>query len=229
MTEAFDRLQRIRPELAIEFRQEYIGPRMRRFGNMFRAGDCPNDALTNRLRTLDIRLLCGSTACHADMHMWHRDDRPESAAMQLLATLFAVPQVSVRLEGLPAEHLAMLRFWLAFWREHRDALLDGRLHPHSPHAGYPLVIASTPHKRLAAVYEDRVVNPGPRVPEQLLVVNATLGRRLVLELPEDLGERRVETRDCQGRVTSTLSARLSPGLHALAVPPAGVVRLTAAS
>ncbi len=39
---------------------------MRKYGNMFRISDCPNDALTNRERTIDIRLLYGNTAAHAE-------------------------------------------------------------------------------------------------------------------------------------------------------------------
>lgn len=41
----------------------------------------------------------GDTAVHSDMLMWHRDDRDEAVALQLLSVAFAVPQISVRLGG----------------------------------------------------------------------------------------------------------------------------------
>lgn len=224
---AFDRLLAIRSDLMVEFRQEYIGPMMRRFGNMFRAGDCPNDALTNRLRTLDIRLLCGETACHSDMFMWHPGDSVESAALQVLSVLFSVPQVSVRLDRLPAAHREMLRFWLGFWRAHRDVLLDGKLEPMHPEAMYPAVTARTGHKCVVALYADMVAQPGLNVPAQLFLVNATAGSRVVLQLDESLGRRRVQAFDCQGHVVSDDERMPGPGVHLLAVPKSGLIALQA--
>ena len=59
---------------------------------------------TDRIRTIDVRLLAGNTAVHADMLMWNYAEPVETAALQLLNVLFSVPQVSVRLEAVPAEH-----------------------------------------------------------------------------------------------------------------------------
>ena len=93
---------------------------MRKYGNMFRSGDCPADYVTNRVHTLDIRMLAGSTAVHADMLMWNRDETAAQASRQLTNILFSVPQVSVRLKEIPAEHRAMLSFYLRLWRENSD-------------------------------------------------------------------------------------------------------------
>ncbi|MDQ3854973.1 MAG: alpha-galactosidase, partial [Chloroflexota bacterium] len=136
LTDVIARLRRIKPDVMVEFRQSYIGPLMRKYGNMFRAGDCPNEAVDNRVRTLDIRLLADGTATHADMLMWHPDEPTESAALQLLNVLFSVPQISVLLDRVTPEHVEMLRFWLGFWREHRDVLLDGVLAPLHPEGLY---------------------------------------------------------------------------------------------
>ena len=78
----------------IEFRQPYIGPLMRKYGNMFRAGDAPNAYVANRVRTIDLRLLSGETAVHSDMIMWHPDEPVERAALQLLNVMFSVGRVS---------------------------------------------------------------------------------------------------------------------------------------
>lgn len=141
LSETMRRLRAIKPEVMIEFRQRYIGPAMRKYGNMFRAADCPNDAVTNRVRTIDVRMLAGDSAVHADMLMWNYAEPVETAALQLLNVLFSVPQVSVRLEAVPAEHRAMLRFYLGFWREYRDVLLDGTLRADHPELDYPRVTA----------------------------------------------------------------------------------------
>jgi len=234
ITEAADRLltdiaghlRRIKPEVMIEFRQPYIGPAMRRYASMFRAIDCPNDSWSNRIGTLDLRLTCGRTAVHSDMFMWHMDDPVESAALQLLNVLFAVPQVSVLIDKLPADHREMLRFWLGFWRGHRDVLLDGQLSPLHPESLYPVVTASTRATRIVAVYQESIADAGVDVPAKVLLVNATLRDRVVLELSEDLGQRHVEVFDCRGRRVREEDQPLPVGLHPLRVPPAGLVRLT---
>jgi len=226
LTDTIERLRRIKPEVMVEFRQSYIGPLMRKYGNMFRSGDCPADSLSNRLHTLDIRLLCGDTAAHSDMLMWHPEEAVESAALQFTHILFSVPQVSMLLDKLPARHLEMVRFWLRFWREHRDVLLDGKLMPLHPELFYPLVLAETSQKLLAAVYASQAVPLGTSLPPQLLLVNAKLEENLVLDLVADLGTRRLEVFDCTGGLVSQEQVSLSAGLHRLQVPPAGVVLLS---
>ena len=42
MTDVLAELRRVKPDVMIEFRQPYIGPLIRKYGNMFRASDCPN-------------------------------------------------------------------------------------------------------------------------------------------------------------------------------------------
>jgi len=87
------RVQARKPEFMYEFRQKYTGPAMRQYGNIFRVADCPNDYQTNRVNSIDLRLLAGNTAVHSDMIMWNQADRVENAALQLINVLFAVPSV----------------------------------------------------------------------------------------------------------------------------------------
>lgn len=216
------RLRAMRSDVVIEFRQSYIGPLMRTYGNMFRAADCPNDALTNRIRTLDLRLLSGKTAVHSDMLMWHRDEPVESAALQLINVLFAVPQISVQIQTLPASHLAMLRFWLAFWREHREVLLDGKLVPLHPETHYPLVSASTERKTIVVAYQNMPIKIDKHLPETLILVNGSLESGLVLVFAEDAGTKHLVTYTCQGEKLPEQFLTLKQGLLLLDIPPAGV-------
>src|SRR5829696_7097544 len=219
------RLRGIKPDVMVEFRQGYVGPLMRKYGNMFRAMDCPNDAVENRMHTLDIRLLGGDTATHSDMLMWHAEDPVESAALQLVNVIFSVPQISVLLDRIPPEHVEMLSFWLGFWRGHRDVLLDGALQPLHPGANYPLVLARTGSKLIAASYGNAVVPLVGEIPSTLLVVNGTLEEGVVLHLENDAGTRAVEVLDCRGRVTSNDTINLEAGLLGIDIPPAGVALL----
>lgn len=90
MSDVMNELKSIKGDIMIEFRQKYIGPNMRKYGNMFRVADCPNDILSNRAGVLDLRMIMGNSAVHSDMLMWHKDETPERAALQIISVLFGV-------------------------------------------------------------------------------------------------------------------------------------------
>jgi alpha-galactosidase len=226
MSDIRTRLEKIKPNLMIEFRQSYISPVMRRYGNLFRAGDCANDAIENRVRTIDIRLLSGATAVHSDMLTWNVNEPVELAADQITNVLFSVPQLSNRFEKLPTDHSEMIRYWLRFWREHRDVLLDGDFRPKHPELNYPMVIATTNTKRIIALYADMVINPEPNVPNELYLINGSHKNSMVLKLESPLGTRTIEVRDCKGNLVRTERKILSKGVHQLDVPLSGVVKIS---
>ncbi|MFH1377137.1 MAG: glycoside hydrolase family 36 protein [Planctomycetota bacterium] len=221
LSDVIARLRAFKPDIMIEFRQSYIGPLMRKYGNMFRAADCPNDAIYNRVRTIELRLLSGLTPVHADMLMWNPGEPVERAALQVLNILFSVPQVSVLLDKLPANHLDMVRHYLRFWRAYRDTLLDGRLEPLYPEANYPVVIASAPNQRIAVAYNDCVVPLRGNLPDEIVIINATVGGRVVVDV-ERPGTRRFEILDCQGRPAGTRTADWKTGINVVEIPPSGM-------
>jgi len=214
------RLKAINPDILVEFRQAYTGPAMRRYGNMFRAVDCPNSIGDNRVRSLDVRLLCGETAVHADPITWHDDEPVHSAAMQIIHALFSVPQISRKVTELTEPHRRMLRQQLAFCREHRDVLLEGELRPLYPHQLYPLVVAKNRSKLLAAFYSSLPLTLDEEIPEQLILVNGSYKSELLLDLAAPLGRVDVTVIDCTGEVVSDSTMELGAGLHRLAVPAA---------
>ncbi|NQX66517.1 alpha-galactosidase [Paenibacillus alba] len=222
LTDTINRLRAIKPDIMIEFRQSYIGPAMRKYGNMFRASDCPYGAISNRVRTLDIRLICGDTAAHADMIMWHEGEPVESAALQMLNILFSVPQVSVLLDRLPSDHYQMLQHWLGFWREHRDVLLDGKLYPLNPELLYPTVRAEANDKTIIVSYHDAMVTLDEVLHvSQIIVVNSKMKEGLYLETKDSLGSVRIEIYDCCGSTVDTRTETLRSGIHPLNIPAAG--------
>ena len=158
-----DELGKLRPDLLIEFRQDYVHPRLWRFGTFLRAGDCALDAVENRVRTIDCRLLAGDRAVHSDMLMWHPSASAESVAQHFIGALFSTPQVSMELDALPPEHEQVVRHWLGFMRDHADALLHGVLLPSRSDARYTQVRAVGATETVVAVY----ANPVVRVQESL--------------------------------------------------------------
>ncbi len=152
MTGVMNALRAIKPDVMIEFRQSYIGPAMRLYGNMFRVGDCPGDMISNRVGMVDLRLLMGDSAVHSDMLMWHSDETVENAAVQIQNVLFAVPQISVRLAELPEQHREMLGFWMDFIRKH-SKLLAAPIRADAPQQLYPVVRTRLADEEAIAVYD----------------------------------------------------------------------------
>ena len=224
-TDIMARLRVLKPDIAIEFRQPYNGPLMRKYGNMLRGVDCPNAGPVNRKEIIDLRLLADHTAVHSDMIIWHPSEPVVSAALQLLNVLFSVPQVSVRLADVSPEHRTMIGFWLHYWKENRATLLDGELQPISPAANYPLVLARTQDKLIAALYQDLVIAPGSQMPAQIDVVNAKPGTSVVLRFEQAFGPATVRIRDCQGRQISEQVQILGVGVQTWEVPSSGLLEI----
>lgn len=165
-----ERLKKINPDVLLEFRQSYIGPVITQYGNMIRVGDCALDSFINRVGVLDLRMTSGKAAVHSDMITWNDNDTNESVAKQLIAVLFGVPQISVRLDEITAEHYEVLKFWLNFWIENQEILLDGKLKIYNPEATYSMAEAELNNRKICVCYGRNVVECSC---DDLIAVNGT--------------------------------------------------------
>lgn len=179
MTDVHNALAEINPEIMIEFRQSYVGPAIRKYGNMLRVADCPNDSYRNRHNIINLRLTSGKTAVHSDMIMWHRDDKVESAALQVVSTLFGIPQISVVIEKLPEDHKKMLAFYLGFWRENRDTLIEGKLLAANPESAYSIACSEKDGKAVFVSYTDTLVDCTAY--SEICAVNASRSKNLLIK------------------------------------------------
>jgi len=226
MTDLLVALRKMKPDIMVEFRQPYIGPAMRKYGNMFRAGDSPDAAVANRVRTVDLRLLSATTAVHSDMFMWHRDESTESAARQFLNVFFAVPQISVRLEEITPDHLAMLRHYTEYWMDRRDVLMKGGFAAANPLANYPVVTAWKDGEQVIGVYADAVVRIDPsRGRKRFDILNATTATSLVLDANMDGATYEYHILDVLGEEQEHGTVNLGSTVSEFNVPPSGVLML----
>lgn len=222
MTDIMDRLKAIRPDILVEFRQSYIGPAIRKYGNMLRAADCPADPWSNRRRTIDLRLTSGGTAVHADMLEWRMDDSAENAALQLLNILFSVPQISVRLAELPERHRQMLHFYLTFMETHRQLLLKSSLTPLHPELNYPVIYAQNKREAIAVIYASEFEVVFDEVNDKkVYLVNATNSTSVLLNLASM--PRVVTLRDVTGQLVA--SPILCAGLQKTTLPPSSLLEM----
>jgi len=220
MKDVYARLQAIRPGALVEFRQGYIGPAIRQYGNMMRAADCPGDLLANRCRTANLRLTSGRTAVHADMLEWNRNETAESAARYVLATMFSTIQYSVMLRTYPEAHKRMIAHWLRFSQDHRDALLKGEFRPHHFEAFYPWIEAENASERIVGVYVGGTAVPVDASAKPNYVLNGTGEGEVIVD---SASAATAEAYDTFGASKGTRP--LVKGLNRVAVPVSGYLRI----
>lgn len=213
-------LKSIKPDVLIEFRQNYIGPAVTSHGNMIRVGDCAMDALTNRIGVLDLRLYSGKAAVHSDMIMWDYTAKPYIAAKQLCAILFGVPQISVLVDKISPEQYKMLKYYLEFYQSHIDTLIDGKLSLYNPEAGYSMADAETEKEKITVCYSKNIVELSYK---PHYIVNGS-GENYVVLMSEKPRNIRYEITDCMGEMIMNGENEVS-GILYLEVPESGFLKV----
>lgn len=220
MKEIYSRLKAIKPDVLIEFRQGYVGPAIRQYGNMIRAADCPGDLLANRARTANLRLTSGLSAVHSDMLEWNTGETPENAARFILSSIFSVVQYSVMLRNLPEGQRRMLAHWIRFTREHRDALLKGGFRPHHYEAFYPWIEAWNEQERIVASYVSGMAVPVDASKKVNFILNGTGTESVIVDAAS---EAKAEIYDTFGVQTGQMDVKT--GLNKVKMPISGYLTL----
>ena len=184
---------------------------------MLRVGDCPCDVLKNRVGIINLRMTSGKTAVHSDMIMWNMNDSAENAALQFASILYGVPQVSVRVDKLPEDHYRMLKYYISFWKEHKDILLDGRLTAEHPECWYSSACSTLGDKAVITTFTDSVVAVDT---DSAVVVNATKYKSLIIKNAKNKSFRVV---NCMGDTLS--QGIINNDIEEINVPVSGMVYL----
>ncbi|MGP3971790.1 hypothetical protein [Streptomyces sp. 6N223] len=218
LTELARTVEEVRPDAMLEFREPYVSPSTIRTATMIRVADCPLSPSQNRRGIVSMRLATSGVAVHSDPIMWSPSDSPERIAQHLLAALFGVPQVSVRLAEQRDSAVDVLRHWLAFWRRHARVLLHGELAVTGVAAGYTVVRAAGGGRVISVRYADVLVPvPGGEWTEWHLANGGEDG----VTLHDDSGGAfDIATHDCRGRPVGRLTG-VDLALRTLAVPAGG--------
>ncbi|MFA6815662.1 MAG: glycoside hydrolase family 36 protein [Lentisphaeria bacterium] len=208
-------------DFLIEYRQDYIGPEMRRLANIFRASDCPGDRIANRRRIINLRLLSGNTAIHSDMLGWNLSESVESAARQIWNIIFSVPQISVQLKKLSTTHQKMLRFILAFWKKNRDLLLHNKISAPHPELNYPIVSTENNDEIITVIYQEFFhIDLNPFENKHIIIANASTSPDIYIHTNIKHTGLII---DCCGNKLKKI--KIPPGENHITIPPCGILTL----
>ncbi len=218
MGEIKQRLTAINPDILIEFRQSYVGPSIRKYGNMLRVGDCPGDIMANRSQAINLRFTSGKTAVHSDMIMWNAQDCVENAALQFASVIFTVPQISMMIEDLPADHIKMLEYYISFWKNNRDVLIDGKLTAENLENDYSQACSTLNGKSVVAVYTNPLIEVKT---DECIAVNASGFESLIIKADKEM---KCKTVNCMGDVLA--DGVVNAGLNEIKIPKGGMAFLS---
>ena len=223
MVQLYEKLRELNPDILIEFRQKYVGPYIRKFGNILRVDDCPMSQLSNRVGLVDLRILSGDTAVHSDMVMWNKAEEPEGVAIALQHCFFGSLQLSVRLEECKQEILEVIRYYMELTQEWFEERLEGDFTAKHPEHLYPVVYGEKENRAVVGVYEEDQVICVKENWTEVLILNANKGNGIYLDLMQTFGKKAV-IRDCIGTVVKSLE-KLQDGLVKVEIPAGGTVKL----
>lgn len=213
-------LRAINNDILIEFRQPYMGPVITTYGNMIRVWDCPNDSFTNRISITDLRLTAGKTVVHGDMIVWNNEDSNEGVAAQLYSSLFAVPQISVKLNKISPEHKKVLSEFLKFRNAHKKTIMDGEFTAKGPEANYSYTETVLNGERVSLSITTPVIKLREDITTDCFV---NLSEETVVPVTGDKTDRKYEITDCTGKILA--KRKFKKNDQFVTVPYCGKIRI----
>ncbi|HBS7887768.1 TPA: alpha-galactosidase [Klebsiella pneumoniae] len=225
LREVRQELTSLNENIMIEFRQRYIGPEIRNYGNIFRVHDCPGDSVMNRASIADLRLFSGSTAIHSDMFIWSLEDSIESISLHFINTLFSVQQLSPNLKELTATQIQLIQHWIDFWKVNKNILIHGDIKAYYPEMQYPLIEGTYKNRQIITVTAPLLINLDTVNVTDTIIVNGSMQNTILVKMNGQTAVR-ITTYDCLGLCHTRKEIVLSEGIHELNVPKSGYVRLS---
>ena len=214
-------LNKIKPNMLIEFRQPYFGPVISAYGNMIRVWDCPLDSVINANSTIDLRLTSSSCAVHSDMIYWAINDTPENVAVQLWGTMFSVPQISNNYAKTTPEQREVLKNYLSFWMAHKDTLMDGKLNVKLEGYGYGYATARGNGEKISLAVSNPYFDATEDFADNYLV-NITNSETVIVKA--NVGDF-LEIFDCRGKRIGG-KKKIKATLSEVTVPMGGMIKIT---
>ena len=229
LTEA---VYRANADALIEFR-----PRYSNLCNLYRAthhrspdsGEAGSYDMNRRHCVIMRSYMPPGIAVHCDPQWWHIDEADKTVA-KMLSTLAVsgVPQIGADLINIPPSHRRLIKVWLSFYREHKQAFRTGRLRPTQQDALFSTILVESGTKGFVSYASF----PALKVPldpaaSEIFLFNCTNEDRLYTILQNIDGQFLATIHDID--LTEISHGRLEGRKHALlvdlVVPEGGCVRL----
>lgn len=154
LKELLEKVKERKKNSLIEFRQGYATPLMAPLATAFRAGDVPFDYMENFARCVQIRLIMGDKIpVHADPVYFNEEESVEAVGRHMIASLAAVPMLSMPLSAMKKEHKKVVANYLAFYKEKQTLFKEGSWE-FVLHNNFPSAISCTYKEEKVVIIND---------------------------------------------------------------------------
>lgn len=158
------------------------------------------------------------------MLMWHPDEKPEDAGLQLLSCLFATVQISVCLDQITDDMKRMLLFWLGFMDEKREILLHSQIQPEEPENLYPEVCAECGNEKILVHYSKGRLADLRDINKKIYYIHAVKEEEVCFRCNSS-DTLKYEVRDCYGNLMESNEVSANQFVI-ISVPTSGMVEFT---
>ena len=118
----------------------------------------------------------------------------------------------------------MLKFYLNFFKQYKNALLLGDIMPLYPSTNYSAVLGFSGEQFVGAVY-DNVVLPVDRMLSDNAIINSGFNEKVVISSESDLGAFNAKCYDPEGNVAWENTIEIKAGVTQLKIPVCGILFL----
>jgi alpha-galactosidase len=214
----------------IEFRQDYANIHSRRFATAFRGNDAPFDFDHIRRETALLEPYSGNIPVHADYAFWHPDDKLENKA-KMMATIMlgCVPTLSHELTKFTKEENLLVKNWINFYEQWKNALTTGTFTPLSFDQHYSIIRLMGDNEVVFGIFTPyfpgNLSLPEKHV-ERIAILNGTNRSEIFCKLKNLKGEYSLTGLDCFLQKKSQQIINETSPVIDLFIPEGGMMILT---
>ncbi len=154
LNQTIESLQAANPDILVELGGSWTNLANRRFANLYRAEGAAFNPIYNRWQAVMVRLLAPDRVVSLSPVTWGPDASLEDLAVTMINAICTVPAVSVDLNQCQQSHLNILRYWIGFYNNHRDAIVHGEFSPVFHQASLSMIQFTGEKEKIIALYED---------------------------------------------------------------------------
>jgi hypothetical protein len=120
----------LNPRASVHFRSPYANLNTKSFANIWQSEDSPGDFDRMRLNSMRIRPFSKGVVMASDQMYWpETTDEVQASKFIVTSVMTGVPAFGADLRNLTPATLQTLKAWLAFYRQYKTDLVDGRFSP----------------------------------------------------------------------------------------------------
>ena len=166
------RLKTINPNIFMGQHFSPVGPNRNNYQNFLTGFVGVNSTNLVREKMVNNRLLYGRYTPFMEVMSVHPRDKSEDVARKFQSIMFGNPHLSFFISTLPEDTKQTIHFWLNYWKENREVLMDSEFEPQKVSNYYPVIKVENKQKTIYTVYDDYTLSLPSVLDRPIDVINS---------------------------------------------------------